>query len=194
MKMLHEIFDAYLRKYPDETTALERLRSLLETYDPTQWIDRKNFTGHATASAFILDADARNLLMIHHRFLNRWLQPGGHIDAADPNPMAAAQREVHEEVGLPTTVLHAVAMDSDRPIPFDIDSHSIPANPKKAEAAHWHHDFRYLFQLKGESDLAVQPEEIVSCRWMPLTELAEDVGFARVSAKLRTIVLPQNLP
>lgn len=189
MKMLREIFYAYMQKYPGEAEGMQRLQSLLETFDPPRWIDRKNFTGHATASAFILDARAEHVLMIHHRFLNRWLQPGGHIDAADATPLAAAQREAHEEVGLPKSALRVVATGSDPLIPFDVDSHAIPANPKKAEAAHWHYDFRYLFRLEAKSDLAAQAEEIVNCRWTPLAELAADNDFERVSGKLARFLI-----
>src|SRR5690606_25147466 len=56
--------------------------------------------GHFTASAFVLSPDRQSLLLIHHRKLGLWLQPGGHLEPADPNVRAAARREVAEEVGL----------------------------------------------------------------------------------------------
>ena len=42
--------------------------------------DRKNFTGHLTATAIVLDAGQNRFLAIHHKFLNLWLGPGGHCD------------------------------------------------------------------------------------------------------------------
>lgn len=44
---------------------------------------RINLAGHLTASAWILSPDQKSILMIHHKKLNRWLQPGGHLEAQD---------------------------------------------------------------------------------------------------------------
>src|SRR5262245_2433773 len=56
--------------------------------------------GHFTASAFVLSADARALLLIYHPKLEIWVQPGGHVEPGDTDLLAAARRELHEEVGL----------------------------------------------------------------------------------------------
>src|SRR4029079_19495585 len=60
---------------------------------------RDNFYGHITASAWIIDQNSEKALLILHRKLNLWLQPGGHADN-DANVLAVAQREVEEESGL----------------------------------------------------------------------------------------------
>jgi 8-oxo-dGTP pyrophosphatase MutT (NUDIX family) len=116
--------------------------------------------GHFTASAFVLSPNADALLLIHHRKLDRWLQPGGHVDPGDADLLAAARREVHEEVGL--TAL-AVASEG----PFDLDIHGIPAFG--SEPAHQHFDVRFLFRA---CSLALSTsDEIRSARWFPLSEL-----------------------
>src|SRR5699024_12883336 len=37
------------------------------------------------------------VLMLHHNILKRYLQPGGHIEPSDQNPLMAAKRELVEE-------------------------------------------------------------------------------------------------
>ena len=77
---------------------IDRALDLARSSDPT---DRDRFVpGHFTASGFVVSPDGSSLLLIHHRRLDRWLQPGGHIDPEDASPIAAAAREVTEETGV----------------------------------------------------------------------------------------------
>ena len=50
-----------------------------------------------TASVYILDQD--RILLIYHNKLQKWLPPGGHVEANE-TPHEAAQREAKEETGL----------------------------------------------------------------------------------------------
>ena len=36
--------------------------------------------GHITASSWVLSPDGRRFLLVHHKKLGAWLQPGGHAD------------------------------------------------------------------------------------------------------------------
>jgi 8-oxo-dGTP pyrophosphatase MutT (NUDIX family) len=132
--------------------------------------------GHFTASAFVLSPARDALLLIHHRKLDRWLQPGGHVEPADKDLLAAARREAREEVGL--AELHAVSDG-----PFDLDVHVIPARP--GEPAHSHFDVRYLFVAPSlELELS---NESKGARWVPLLELTGpgvDASVARAAHKL----------
>ncbi len=56
--------------------------------------------GHFTASGFVTDPTNSRMLVIHHRRLDMWLQPGGHVEPTDPTLLAAAVREVLEETGV----------------------------------------------------------------------------------------------
>ena len=38
---------------------------------------------HVTASAAIVDPAARRILLVRHRQIGRWLQPGGHCEKGD---------------------------------------------------------------------------------------------------------------
>ena len=122
--------------------------------------------GHYTASAFVLSPDGRDLLLIEHAKLARWLQPGGHVDPDDADLVAAARREGAEETGLHDLELL-------QPAPFDLDVHVIPA--RKADPEHRHFDVRYLFRaLTRHYDHFDMAEEF-------LTTLASNVIRARVA-------------
>lgn len=132
--------------------------------------------GHFTASGFVLSPDGGSLLMVHHRRLDRWLQPGGHIDPTGERVVEASMREIEEETGI--AVL--------RPIHdgiFDIDVHDIP--PKNQEPAHLHFDVRFLFA--AEDDTIVADDEVHDAAWVPLGEVARktrDASVLRALAKL----------
>ena len=75
--------------------------------------------GHVTASAFVWSPDRGSVLLIHHGKLHRWLQPGGHVEPGDLDVIAAARREVAEEVGLDDVDIVGAGL-------FDVDVHIIP--------------------------------------------------------------------
>ncbi|MEE2961702.1 MAG: NUDIX hydrolase [Myxococcota bacterium] len=104
-------------------------------------LSRDHFSpGHLTASAFVASPDRKSVLLIHHRKLRKWLQPGGHLEAYDSGPLDAARRELEEETGLGD--LDVYPLDT---IPFDIDIHKIPGSQKTPP--HLHFDLRFAFQL-----------------------------------------------
>ena len=70
-------------------------------------------------------------------------------------------------------------------MPFDIDSHLIPENPKKVEDSHYHHDIRFLFQYTGENDVIINIEESEDYKWIPLTDLESDSIFGNMVTKIR---------
>ena len=85
--------------------------------------------GHFTASGFVLSPDRGSVLLILHGKLNRWLQPGGHIESADASVEAAARREIAEETGL--EAMTRAGTDLAR-----IDAHQIPARGIEPEHVH----------------------------------------------------------
>jgi 8-oxo-dGTP pyrophosphatase MutT (NUDIX family) len=101
---------------------------------------RKDLPIHVTCGVIVRDPDGR-VLQIHHRALDRWLLPGGHLEPGDDSLIAAARREAVEETGLITSDRDAADV---QPVPVDIDIHPIPANADKGEPEHYHADFRYV--------------------------------------------------
>ena len=138
--------------------------------------------GHFTASAFVLSPDRKDLILIHHRKLGIWVQPGGHVDPNDLDVEAAALREVAEEVGLRKLepVLEQGAL-------FDVDIHPIPA--RKDEPAHEHFDVRFAFVADSRS--FERSEEVADVRWVPLEgaqTITTDRSVLRAVDKLRALL------
>jgi len=130
---------------------------------------------HVTASAVVVGA--RGTLLLFHRRLHRWLQPGGHIEPGE-SPPAAALREAQEETGL------AFAHPGDGPLLLQVDVH-------QAALGHTHLDLRYLL-VGPDADPAPPPGESPDVRWYDWADaeaiadssLAEGLRAARALAPL----------
>ncbi len=145
--------------------------------------DRSIAAGHLTASALVLSASGARVLLLHHRKLSRWLQPGGHAEPGEAEGLAVARREVREETGLSDVALHPRA-----PGLFDVDVHEIPA--RKDEPAHLHLDLRYLLLAPEGAAVERQLEEASALRWFGWDELAPldlDHGLRRALGKARAL-------
>ena len=70
--------------------------------------DRKNFVGHITGSAIIFDYKNSKVLLIKHIILQRWLQPGGHIEKTDASILDGVYREIFEETNIAKDDIDAV--------------------------------------------------------------------------------------
>ncbi len=163
-----------------ERTHRDAVLTLLDV--PGDPFSRDHFApGHVTASAFVLSPDGGSLLLILHGKLHRWLQPGGHVDATDLDVLAAARREVHEEVGLLDLPLSPLTTGL-----IDVDVHVIPA--RKADPEHRHFDVRFLFQARDWQFNA--GSDAHAGRWVPLAEvglLESDASVLRAVAKLQRL-------
>ncbi|MEV4007906.1 NUDIX domain-containing protein [Actinomadura sp. NPDC049753] len=62
--------------------------------------DRGCGAGHLTVGVVVLDRALANVLLTHHRGLDRWAQLGGHCETGDPDLIATARREAAEESGI----------------------------------------------------------------------------------------------
>ena len=150
----HAPHDAEERAHRDNTIAfVER--------HPQSWWRRSTLEGHLTSSAWVLNISRTHALLLHHAKLDRWLQPGGHLDDTDASPADGAMREAREESGLAGLQLASENI-------FDVDVHAIPA--RGSEPAHLHYDLRYLIISTGNA-LALSDESLAA-RWIALDELA----------------------
>jgi 8-oxo-dGTP pyrophosphatase MutT (NUDIX family) len=132
-RALLQALGSYRAGEPDDEARLGRFRSFLARADPFR---RTDPDGHVTASAIVTRPAGDAVLLVSHRKLGGWLQPGGHVDPDDRSVFDAAVREVREETGV------------DRPEApcgdaiLDLDVHPIPAFGE--EPAHVHYDVRFL--------------------------------------------------
>ncbi len=143
---------------------------------------RDCFPGHFTASALVVSADGGRALLALHRFLNRWLQFGGHCDGEEDVP-AVARREAEEESGI-------VGLVMARGEPFDLDIHPIPENPDRGEPAHLHYDIRFLM-VAPEGAQPVASAESHAVEWFTAQKMAFmalDEGTRRMVGKWQGLV------
>lgn len=138
---------------------------------------RKNNTGHITVSAVVTNTLFDQVLFIWHEKLQRWLQPGGHVEIDLDSSLAdAAARECMEETYIDLTDFSSISK-----LPFDLDVHKIPA--RKEEAEHYHFDFRFLF--------VYEPETATSSdyKWISIDETTqfETTSIARFVHKIKEI-------
>lgn len=193
-----DLLQRYLANLPTEA---ERMPVLLEQLAKTDCslTNRKNMVGHLTASALVINQSSQ-VLLIHHNGLKRWLQPGGHLNHNE-EPESGARRELLEETGLGALGEIALLHSSDSSaldalpsgfnlLPFDVDTHDIPANAAKSEGEHRHHDFQYIYQLDQQNaqPIVLQEDEVAKYKWVTLGQLASgDYGrrLSRVATKLR---------
>ena len=151
---------------------LERLEHAPDPFDKNRFEP-----GHFTSSGYVVSPDDRDVLLIFHESLQRWLQPGGHVEPADSSIIEAARREVLEEVGIRVEALDDTI--------FDIDVHDIPARGDMP--AHKHFDVRFLFA--AEPQALVAASDARDARWVPLGEVStrqSDASVMRAVARIRS--------
>lgn len=162
----------YLDGHPEENSQLAGVLDLLDA--GAELGSRKEFRGHATAGAVLVNAAGR-ILHIRHVALDRWLLPGGHLEPEDTTLQGAALRELGEETGIPAGAVVAVGE-----LPVHIDVHPIPASDVKGEPEHRHIDFRYLFRT-GADVAQLQTEEVSQAAWHDSDSLSDVRLRRRVS-------------
>jgi ADP-ribose pyrophosphatase len=122
--------------------------------------ERSLLIGHVTGSGWIVNRERTHTLLMHHKKLDKWFQPGGHCDG-DPDVQAVALKEAMEETG--------VAVSAVRHEIFDIDNHIIPLRNEVPE--HTHYDIRFLLQAEMDSEELPSNSEALAVRWIRLDEV-----------------------
>jgi 8-oxo-dGTP pyrophosphatase MutT (NUDIX family) len=107
---------------------------------------------HLTASSLICADDGQVLLTLHRR-IGRWLQTGGHLEAADASIMDAAFREASEESGL-----DGLDLDHD---PLLLSEHEVPCGIVRPTL---HLDVQFLIR-SGPAAAPVVGAESVAVQW-----------------------------
>jgi 8-oxo-dGTP pyrophosphatase MutT (NUDIX family) len=161
-----------------EAESLARLLRFLAA--PADPFSRDNPEGHVTGSAVVARPDASAFLLILHRKLGRWLQPGGHTEESDDSVLATALREAREETGL--VRFDVPAEDAI----LDVDVHPIPARGR--DPAHFHFDIRYLLVTAEAHDRSTAEDPARPMRWTTFEDAIAsgvDDSLARALDKAR---------
>ena len=126
-----------------------------------------------TATIFVVQAG--RTLLLHHRKLNLWLPPGGHIDPHEL-PHLAALREAREETGLELALLGAPERDLGGalllPQPLGVLLENIAPD-------HQHIDLIYAGRVVGGA-LQHAAGEHHAARWVSRAELDDLTIIANV--------------
>jgi 8-oxo-dGTP pyrophosphatase MutT (NUDIX family) len=178
------LLDRLSRHHPEDPAETAHLATILAFVTAhTDPFDRRIPHGHLTGSAFVFSPDGERVLLLHHRKLDRWLQPGGHAEAGERSGEDVALREAREETGIGSLRLHP-----DAPRPLDVDVHVIPA--RASESTHLHLDLRYVVIAPNGAALLRSTKETNALRWFrwnDLPGLELDEGLRRGLAKARRL-------
>jgi 8-oxo-dGTP pyrophosphatase MutT (NUDIX family) len=125
---------------------------------------------HVTGSAIVVGP--RGVLLLKHRRLGLWLQPGGHIDEHE-TPWAAALREAAEETGLDVDFVERP------PRLVHVDVHP-------GGRGHTHLDLRYLVD-GGDADPMPPEGESQDIEWLDWDAAIERASDDRLKSALRSL-------
>ena len=172
-----------IKKYtPKDEVEKNDVKKIIEFLDNNKnCFSRINLKGHITASAIIMHNNG-NVLLNHHKKLDKWIFWGGHSDG-DVNSLNVAKREVAEECGI--TDLNDLGGKI-----FDIDIQIIPENITKNEPQHYHYDIRFLFIVN--SNYFSLSKESIDAKWVSIDQAEQMVINAndiRALEKAREIFL-----
>lgn len=181
-----EILEEYLKIFLEEKERQHPFLEFLKDHDSNEIIDWNNFDGHVVASGFVYAKKEQLFLVLYHKDMKCFLYPGGHVNSDDKNPLEAARREVEEETGI--LDLEEVNISSNKLVPIDIDTHSIPYNERLNLKEHTHFDFRYLFTIDEIAKVHMDTDELSEYQWVNMEELKKNIGNQVVLDKMDRIL------
>jgi 8-oxo-dGTP pyrophosphatase MutT (NUDIX family) len=174
---------SYVPADPREAESLGWMRRFVAA--PEDPFARENPVGHVTASAVVARPGGEAFLLVFHRKLGHWLQPGGHVEHSDASAFEAALREASEETGIRIARFAAPLGGT----VLDVDVHEIPA--RKSEPAHQHFDVRYLLTTQSEIDHEASDDRTRPIEWRSWEEAMSagvDESLARALRKARSVL------
>ncbi|MDA8062217.1 MAG: NUDIX domain-containing protein [Actinomycetota bacterium] len=159
----------------DQREADSRERALEELSRLPRPLDRDGGPVHLTGSGVVLDSG--RILLLRHRRLGIWVQPGGHLEPGEA-PWDAALRESVEETGLVLEADHEPAGESVPPL-LHVDVHA-------AADGHTHLDLRYRLSLRGDPEPCPPAGESQEVAWYDRAGAAAvaDAGLSGLIASL----------
>ncbi len=178
---MNELRNQLINYIPDNESELNykiQMQNLMDDVG-TLAFSRNSYQAHFTASAWLVDQKSKKILLLHHRKLNKWLQPGGHADG-ELNLELVAKKEVSEETNLSNLrpLLSGI---------FDIDIHLIPEH--KDIKAHYHYDVRYAFSVIDNENTQINNES-KAFKWLSLEEVpkfTKNASILRMTRKTQEI-------
>lgn len=149
---LRDLYLDYLAAHPDAMT-------------------RSCAPAHVTASAIVVDPAGERVVLVHHRKVGLWLQPGGHCEAGDATLAEAALREATEETDLAgLRLLDGI---------LRLDRHGAPCASSWQGPGPMEHHLDVMFAVLAPPDAAPRAgEESLAVRWFDVDALPEQTDDA----------------
>jgi 8-oxo-dGTP pyrophosphatase MutT (NUDIX family) len=178
------LLERYRTPFMEEAAMVERTRRFVRAH--VNCFDRNPGPepGHVTASSWVVNPARSHVLMLHHRKLDRWLQPGGHADGLT-DVLHAALKETEEETGAEPGRIRILS-----PEIFDVDIHVI--YPTTKDVRHEHFDIRFLLEIDDAAPLPGNHESY-DLGWVPLEDVPRfnnDLSIYRMVKKTRNLARP----
>ena len=120
---------------------------------------RENKIAHITASAWVVNKDRSNVLMVYHNIYHSWSWLGGHADG-ETDLLAVALREVKEEAG----ISHVCPVSEEI---FSLESLTVDGHVKKGKyvSSHLHLNVTYLLEADFEEAVSIKADENSGVAW-----------------------------
>ena len=162
-------------RIPIDEAERANIVTFLAHYDVlTDPMDQELDAIHVTGSAIV--TGPRGVVLLRHKRLGLWLQPGGHIDPGEA-PWEAARREAEEETGL--AIRFAAPGHDGVPPLVHVDVHP-------GGRGHTHLDLRYLVD-GGDADPDPPTGESQEIGWFAWPDAVERASDERLKALLETL-------
>lgn len=142
--------------------------------------DRNNLNGHITSSCFAIDKTHTKILLVHHKKIEKWLQPGGHWDSVNENYISVfdnAYKELTEEAYGERQIDYKILNGGQA---FDLDVHG--------NFNHKHYDIGFLLEIDEGIELSVSDESL-AVEWMDMDYVLANRGNYEFSSKRLTQVI-----
>lgn len=126
---------------------------------------------HFTCSAWVVDKERENTVMVFHNIYKSWSWIGGHADGCE-ELQAVALRELQEETGIAHARLVPWEKAPASPI-FSLEVLTVDGHEKHGQyvSSHLHLNVTYLVEADKLDPLRKKPDENSNVKWVPLKDV-----------------------